>query len=106
MGGKLYQLYMGDRKGNIKPVKLPTSRGKTQLATNRQAIAINQNENTILSQGISKESPLSWALPDGTELNVLLNNNQLEIGKTNKWITEILKSTSLMKRQTYLGKEL
>ena len=106
MGGKLYQLYMRDRKGNIKPVKLPTSRGKTQLATNRQAIAINQNGNTILSQGIIKESPLSWALPDGTELNVLLNNNQLEIGKTNKWKTETLKSTSLMKRQNCLEKEI
>lgn len=106
IGGKIYQLYMRDRKGNIKPVKLPVSRGATQLATNRQAIAINQNANTILSQGIIKKSPLSWELPDGTELNVLLNNNQLEIGKTNKGKTETLKSTSLMQRENDLGKEI
>lgn len=106
MDGKIYQLYMRDRNGNIRPVKLPTSRGTTQLATNRQAMTINQNGNTILSQGIIKESPLSWALPDGTELNVLLNNNQLEIGKTNKWKTETLKSTSLMQKENNLGKEM
>lgn len=106
LGGEVYQLYMRDRKGNIKPVKLPISIGKTQLATNRQAISISQNGNTILSQGIIKESPLSWALPDGTELNVLLNKNQLEIGKTNEWRTETLKSANLLQRDNSIGKEL
>ena len=102
LGGELYQLYLRDKNGKIRPVKLPTSRGETQLSTDRKAMAISQNGNTILSQGSKKKSPLSWSLPDGTELNVLLNNDQLEIGKTNKWRTETLKTSILIPRENNL----
>ena len=106
MGGQVYQLYMKDKKGNIKIVNLPTCSGKRQLIANQEIIAQDSKGNKILSKGNIKDSPLSWLLPDGTELNVLIGNNRLEIGKTNISKTNTLKSRCLLHKDNSIEKDL
>ena len=98
-GKELYQLVMRDRKGNIKPVKLPVSDGEKKVVTNRTPMTKDENGNIIYSTGIERKSPLSWKLQDGTEINVLSENGKLQIGKTFRGMSSVLESKALMNRE-------
>ena len=98
-GKELYQLVMRDRKGNIKPVKLPVSNGEKKVVTNRTPMTKDENGNIIYSTGIERKSPLSWKLQDGTEINVLSENGKLQIGKTFRGMSSVLESKALMNRE-------
>ena len=98
-GKELYQLVMRDRKGNIKPVKLPVSNGEKKVVTNRTPMTKDENGNIIYSTGIERKSPLSWKLQDGTEINVLSENGKLQIGKTFRGMSSVLESKTLMNRE-------
>ena len=105
-GGEVYQLLMRDRKGRVKEVKLPVSKGESQIVTDRKVMARNENGNIILSPGINKKSPLSWALPDGTELNVLLNKGDIQLAKTENGRTSTIDSNILRKNENSQNRDL
>ncbi len=105
-GGEVYQLLMRDKRGRIRPVKLPVSRGKENLVTDRKEMAKDENDKLILSAGITKESPLSWRLPDGTELNVLLNNNNIQLARTENGRTNSIETNILKKIDNTQSREI
>lgn len=82
-----YCLYMRDKNGKLKELKLPISKENSEVTVDSKLQAVRMEDNKkIYSPGKKTEGLVSWKLYDGMELTVFkTDGDQIKLGKTDQY---------------------
>lgn len=109
-GNSGYCLYMMDKNGKLKELKLPISQTSREVIVDSKPQAIRMSDNKIMySPGKQAEGIVSWKLQDGLELTVFkTEDGQVRLGKEDKNgrtnFVESVNSKDMLNRDQFEGR--